>query len=607
MEGLGGPFLVAAALLGAAGVVKLRSPVAASAALASVGWPAGLGLVRALGATEVMLSVGAVVFGGRAPGAAVAAAYLGFSVFITVAMVRGAASCGCFGDSPPSAIHLAWNIAAAGVATAVALWGVPGVGSLVQRPAVAAAMAIWVVVGGYLSYVVLKMLPRTMWVLSPRGVPPVRSRSPGLLVDAGGSFLASRVSRRSFIVRATMVGAALTVAPFELILRPVGAYAAICGCAGQDCDCGALCCDGYTEFCCTMFGGNSCPPGSIAAGWWKADGSGLCGPDGARYYIDCNTDVGSFYPCKCGNDDCGNRKSACTQFRYGQCNTDVAAVGPIVCRVVTCTPPWLWDPSCGTTLATDNFTRFHNAACLSGSAPAGAVVSGDWTGDGVASAGIYSAGIWYLKNLNIVGNADVTFEFGNPGDIPVAGDWNGDGVTGVGVFRRGIWFLRDSPSPGPPDRVVAFGDPGDLPVTGDWNGDGITGIGVVRQDVWHLRNSPAAGPADATFPFGNAGDLPVTGDWNGDGVTGIGVVRRGLWHLRDEPSAGPTNRRFVFGNPGDAPLAGDWNGDGVSGPAVVRGGSWFIRNQPSAGNADVEFAFGADGNESALAAVGGRR
>ena len=78
---------------------------------------------------------------------------------------------------------------------------------------------------------------------------------------------------------------------------PGSAYAAVCSCSGSSCDCGSRCCDGYTEFCCTLNGDNRCPPGSIMAGWWKADGSGFCGPNAPRYYMDCNASCGG---CGCG-------------------------------------------------------------------------------------------------------------------------------------------------------------------------------------------------------------------------------------------------------------------------------------------------------------------
>lgn len=195
----------------------------------------------------------------------------------------------------------------------------------------------------------------------------------------------SDIDRRGFMQRFTMGAAALLMAPKVFALEPVSAYAAICSCSGQSCNCGSLCCDGYTEFCCTMYGANTCPSGTVPAGWWKADGAGVCDDEtGAkpRYYLDCNIDdcgtcgcgsrgvcsggcqTDSDYSCGCGDDNCNNRKSSCTQFRYGQCNADISCLGPIVCRVVTCTPPWIWDNSCTTASATDNNTRFHNRPCL---------------------------------------------------------------------------------------------------------------------------------------------------------------------------------------------------------------------------------------------------
>jgi hypothetical protein len=131
--------------------------------------------------------------------------------------------------------------------------------------------------------------------------------------------------------------------------------------------------------CCTLTGANTCPPGTFAGGWWKADGSGFCG-DAPRYYIDCNVMPGQS-PCGCGcaNGDCGNRKSCCTVFRYGQCHQDIPNVTAIMCRVITCTPPWVFDPKCTTSPATDNGTRGHDRACLHN--PIGNI-------DGVAATGL---------------------------------------------------------------------------------------------------------------------------------------------------------------------------------------------------------------------------
>lgn len=195
------------------------------------------------------------------------------------------------------------------------------------------------------------------------------------LADRAARFIGRHTSRRSFLTRTAMVGSALAVAPTDFVLRPTSAFGAICNCSGSSCDCGSLCCDGYTEFCCTLTGLNSCPPGTIAAGWWKADGSQYC--NGSRYYIDCNATcrcgTGRICPdecsntpwgCGCAKGDCNNRKAGCTAFRYGQCNQQVATVGRIACRVVSCDPAVLVVGNCAPTVAVDNSTANHNKPCL---------------------------------------------------------------------------------------------------------------------------------------------------------------------------------------------------------------------------------------------------
>jgi hypothetical protein len=184
-------------------------------------------------------------------------------------------------------------------------------------------------------------------------------------------------SRRDLFRKAAIAGTALAVAPGEFVLRPVSAYAAVCNCSGQNCQCGSLCCDGYTEFCCTTSGVNWCPPGAVTGGWWKVDASAYCGGSAPRYYLDCHNRCGgcgctggicsgacSNTTCGCAAGSCGNRKAGCTRFRYGQCNGNIACLGPIICRVVSCTPPWRLDAACSTAALTDNRTRYHHRPCL---------------------------------------------------------------------------------------------------------------------------------------------------------------------------------------------------------------------------------------------------
>jgi len=219
------------------------------------------------------------------------------------------------------------------------------------------------------------------------------------------------MSRKGFVGRMTLAAAALAVAPVRFITTPVSARAlttcTIGGCAGNEVsancpgDCSgsqSLCFSPYTTFCCTLTGNNQCPTGSIIAGWWKCSnytGTGLCDAQNVRYYIDCNTQctqcttgctacvgnppdcsAGSFtsavccahcdsQACKCANDSCGNRKTACTKFRYGQCNNDIGCVGPVRCRVVTCSyPPDVTGWHCSSVLHIDNATCCHTSSCL---------------------------------------------------------------------------------------------------------------------------------------------------------------------------------------------------------------------------------------------------
>jgi len=415
--------------------------------------------------------------------------------------------------------------------------------------------------------------------------------------------LERRVARRNLLTRTAMAGSALAVNPLGYALRPGTAYQAICTCNGQSCDCNDLCCDGYTEFCCTLTGENACPPGSIIAGWWKADGSGLCVRDGVdqpRYYMDCNaTAAGPCGPsgvtsatndCSCGcmSGSCGNRRSCCTSFRYGQCHNEVACLGPIVCRVVSCAAPWTLEPTCTTTVATDNFTRTHDRPCLHTGGEPGRPTPARGSLPLVVHGSHFYRG---FDRSNDPLKGQPSFVYGNAGDQPLMGDWNADGVWSPAVVQIDRWYLRNTNSTGTADAGFQFGSPGDIPVVGDWDGDGGFGPGVVHGNTWYLRNHPVEGEPDHVFTYGDIGDIPIVGDWTGSGRFTPGVVRGNQWFLRTENSSGIADISFVYGDVGDIPVVGDWNGDGVYTPGVVRGDTWYVRNSNTTGVADEVFTF----------------
>jgi len=193
------------------------------------------------------------------------------------------------------------------------------------------------------------------------------------LIDLLAAALERRTSRRGLLIRSAVVGSALAVNPIDYLLHPGTAYASVCRCGEPTCRCGSACCDGYTEFCCTLTGANVCPPGTFAGGWWRADGSTFC--HGPRYYIDCHgecpTQTGPGFcagtdglDCGCASGDCANRQVGCITFRYGQCHQEIATAGRIACRVVTCTPAYLVDNACSSTAMVDDLTAEHNRPCL---------------------------------------------------------------------------------------------------------------------------------------------------------------------------------------------------------------------------------------------------
>jgi hypothetical protein len=428
------------------------------------------------------------------------------------------------------------------------------------------------------------------------------------LVEAASRFLGARTSRRGFLRGSAIVGSALVVAPAAYVLRPGSAYSQVVR-TPSNCPSGSRCASGgWTQFCCTVTGVNTCPPGSMVAGWWRAEASGYCG-GGSRYYMDCNSSScgscgcggsGTCSPecagtrCVCANNNCSLWKVGCTRFRYGQCNQHVACLGPIECRVVTCVPPWEWDSSCVRRDAVSQATRTHDASCLhpfdtGGNPPM------------QARPAVVTAGAFALRDTLTSGGASSGYEYGVAGDTPLMADWSGSGVATAAVVRgarHGIngdptltWYIRQVEGSGQPDLVIRYGQLGDIPVVGDWNGSGVATIGVVRGNRWLLRNSNSAGPADIDFTYGETGDIPVVGDWNGDRVDSPGMVRGNRWLLRNTPSGGPAEIDITLDG-GGIPVVGDWIGDGRSRVGWFDSGAWRLRNTLTSGGADASFTFG---------------
>jgi hypothetical protein len=164
---------------------------------------------------------------------------------------------------------------------------------------------------------------------------------------------------------------------------------------------------------------------------------------------------------------------------------------------------------------------------------------------------------WNVR-VTVAGNADITFYFGNPGDIPVAGDFDADGCDTLSIYR-------------PSNQTVYI----------------INESGT---------NDGGLGAADYSFVFGNPGDKPFVGDFNGNGQDTVGLHREtsGLVYYRNTNTTGNADNEFIFGNPGDRFVAGDGTGNAVPTPAVFRPSNTttYFRHTNSSANEDFEFIAG---------------
>ncbi len=74
-------------------------------------------------------------------------------------------------------------------------------------------------------------------------------------------------------------------------------------------------------------------------------------------------------------------------------------------------------------------------------------------GNGTVTTGLYdpTTAVFYLKNSNTAGPADISFTYGMAGNwIPIVGDWNGDGKDTVGLYDHATtrFYLKNSDGTG---------------------------------------------------------------------------------------------------------------------------------------------------------------
>ena len=176
------PFAVAAIVLGAAGVGKLRRPAPAVAALSGVGLPVSAGLVRALAAAEIVLGAWCAALPGRVTAGLLAGAYVALCCW-SVVLARARLPCGCFGEGARGIVAgraadgamRAWGVAPAlsGALASVALAAIAvsprGAAWIVDRPAAnAGVLALAICAAAYATVLVYTQLPAVWGAWSGR-------------------------------------------------------------------------------------------------------------------------------------------------------------------------------------------------------------------------------------------------------------------------------------------------------------------------------------------------------------------------------------------------------------------------------------------------------
>ena len=171
MTVLAGPLAIAALLLVAGSIAKVRAPLDTARALQGVGINATAAMVRVGAAVEVVVGVLVLLVASPVGVALLAVSYLAFAGFVVRALRADApiSSCGCFGkiDTPPSRVHVIVDAAIAVAAGAVAVSGadvsLPAV--LPDQPLLGIPFLLLVGVGTGLVFLAFTSLPRTLAVV----------------------------------------------------------------------------------------------------------------------------------------------------------------------------------------------------------------------------------------------------------------------------------------------------------------------------------------------------------------------------------------------------------------------------------------------------------
>lgn len=237
---------------------------------------------------------------------------------------------------------------------------------------------------------------------------------------------------------------------------------------------------------------------------------------------------------------------------------------------------------------------------------------GDWDCDGVDTSGAYrpSNDTVYLRNSNTTGVGELSFRIDVDGFDPatfgqwankdqgavLAGDWDGDGCDTIAVFQSGEVSLSNTlpPSGGTlaVEQSYLLGDEfsdGRRTFAGDFNGDGKDTVGVqyfystAEVSLNYVAPTGPVASIDQQFWYGSFADGVFAGDWSRDGTetvacfrpnfgtVGPSAVNPGAFFFRFTNTTGFADHQFFnhFGEYPGSIASTDWDvvsGDFSPGP-----------------------------------------
>lgn len=230
--------------------------------------------------------------------------------------------------------------------------------------------------------------------------------------------------------------------------------------------------------------------------------------------------------------------------------------------------------------------------------------------------GIFSSNgdVFYLRNSNTPGVANITASYGPSDTIPLIGDWLSaapeNDTLGAYSPSRGTFFLRNTNTEGPANTVVVYGSaPSTMsPLVGDWDGNSADTVGLYDRASGRflLRNANTNGTATVNVRFGPINDANIValrGNWNGgDAIDGIGLYDpdAGTFYLKNNPAtSGGADLTIRFGpfNSTLIPVVGNWNDDDIDTIALYDPvtGVFMIRNTNTPGAANLTVKYGPRG------------